>query len=359
MGYMNKLLNRSMKAFIGYAALVLAVSIPVYYLAINLLWKYEQKEHNIVLTPEAGREDRLLIAGAVTLLTVVFFVLLLAGFILLNRRISQRLWEPFYKSLEQIKNFDLEQKTAITFERPAIEEFAQLNQSIDKLITGNIAAYIQQKEFAENASHELQTPLAIVQSKLELLMQSQSLSKEQYNIIEDALKALSRVSRVNKNLLLLTKIGNSQFMEKDTIALQDLLANLLPPFETIAAGNQIRIITQVPHTVTINGNRALVEILFNNLITNAIRYSSPNSDITLNLSANSFTIANPGEACLQTDQLFKRFATASIQQPGTGLGLAIVKQICNRYNWKIEYDFTGNQHIFSLHFHSDSFGAEV
>src|ERR1044072_6186129 len=116
MGYMSKLLNRSLKTFIIYAALVLAGSIPVYYVAINILWKYEQLEHQIILTPEAGREDRLLIVGAVTLLTVLFFALLLTGFILLNRRISQRLWQRFYDSLAKIKNFRLEQKKPVVFE---------------------------------------------------------------------------------------------------------------------------------------------------------------------------------------------------------------------------------------------------
>lgn len=350
---MSKLLNRSLKTFIIYAALVLAGSIPVYYVAINILWKYEQLEHQIILTPEAGREDRLLIVGAVTLLTVLFFALLLTGFILLNRRISQRLWQPFYNSLAKIKHFSLEQNKAIQFDKTEIDEFAQLNQSLDKLITGNIAAYTQQKEFAENASHELQTPLAIVQSKLELLMQSQQLTTEQYNIIEDALKALSRVSRVNKNLLLLTKIENSQYMEKDTIDVQELLANLIPQFETVAAGKQIKLTIQVQTEVTVNGNRALVEILLNNLITNAIRHSEAGSNILIELTPKSFIISNPGERSLQTEQLFKRFASATIQQPGTGLGLAIVKQICNRYGWIIQYVFNNGRHVFTLHFHSD------
>ncbi len=199
----------------------------------------------------------------------------------------------------------------------------------------------------------MQTPLAIVQSKLELLMQNQSLVTEQYNIIEDALKALARVSRVNKNLLLLTKIENSQFMEKDTINASELMENIIPQFETIANGKQIKLVPRIQPRVTITGNRALVEILLNNLITNAIRYSFDGSHITIELSSTSLVIANPGLQSLQTGQLFKRFATASSQHPGTGLGLAIVKQICNRYNWNIKYVFIDHQHVFSLYFHSD------
>ncbi|HEX6431873.1 MAG TPA: HAMP domain-containing sensor histidine kinase, partial [Niastella sp.] len=305
----------------------------------------------IVLTPEAGREDRFLIIGAVTLLTMAFFALLLGGFILLNRRISGRLWQPFYKSLAKIKDFDLNQNSTIDFDQSDIAEFAELNQSLHKLITGNMAAFNQQKEFADNASHELQTPLAIIQSKLELLLQSQSLTTEQYNIIEDALKALARVSRVNKNLLLLTKIENSQFMEKEMINISELLTTMIPSFITISAGKQIELITQIQPGIEVEGNPILVEILLNNLIINAIRHSAAGSNILLDLSTNSLIISNPGMQPLQSAQLFKRFATASSQQPGTGLGLSLVKQICNRYNWNIRYAFNDNLHIFSLNFH--------
>ena len=163
------------------------------------------------------------------------------------------------------------------------------------------------------------------------------------------------MSRVNKNLLLLTKIENSQYMEKDTIEVQELLANLIPQFETIAAGKQIKLTIQLQAAVSINGNRALVEILLNNLITNAIRHSEAGSNVLIELTPISFIISNPGERSLQTEQLFKRFASATIQQPGTGLGLAIVKQICNRYGWIIQYAFNNGRHVFTLHFVQISF----
>ncbi len=143
-------------------------------------------------------------------------MLLLGGFVWLNRKISHRLWQPFYKSLEKIKSFDLNTNTKVEFGQTDIIEFAELNDKPDKLITGSVATYHQQKEFADNASHELQTPLAIVQSKLEMLEQSSSLTGDQYKIIEETLQALTRVNRINKNLLLLNNgIENSQFMERE------------------------------------------------------------------------------------------------------------------------------------------------
>ncbi|WEK35742.1 MAG: HAMP domain-containing sensor histidine kinase [Candidatus Pseudobacter hemicellulosilyticus] len=347
---MKKLLNWSMQKFVGYAAFVLACSIPVYYVAISLLWQYEMDEHNIVLTPEAGREDKFLIIGAVTLLTVLFFAALLAGFILLNRRISRKLWQPFYQSLEQFRKFDLDRQRAVSFPPTNIEEFADLNQSLEKLIAGNIAAYDQQKEFADNASHELQTPLAIVQSKLELLQQDLSLNTRQYQLIEEAQQALSRVNRVNKNLLLLTRIGNSQFMDKESIILSGLLAHCIEQLQPFSDSKQLSIQTSLAPDLTVQGNKILVELLLNNLLTNTIRHSPANGSIHVELTPGNLIISNPGTTALDPGRLFKRFATATDQTPGTGLGLALVKQIADRYGWSIHYHFIQGRHQFTLQY---------
>jgi signal transduction histidine kinase len=350
MGNMKKLLNRSLKNFLIFAGIVLALSIPIYYFAISLLWQYEIREHKILLTPEAGREDSYLIIGAVTLLTVFFFAIILVGFVLINRKVSNRLWQPFYRSLGQIKNFDLNTQDTVFFENTDIEEFAELNHGLDRLIAGNIAAYNQQKEFADNASHELQTPLAIVQSKLEMLLQSKSLTDSQYNTIEDALNALTRVNRINKNLLLLTKIENSQFMEKEALDLSELLHNSMALFRNFSDNKRIVLKTDILPGIVVEGNKTLVEILLHNLLTNAIRHSDEGASTCITLCTDKLVIANSGSTPLEKDQLFKRFATASSETPGTGLGLAIVRHICDRYYWEINYCFENGQHIFSLEF---------
>lgn len=334
-----------------YAGLVLVFSIPVYYVIINKLWHHELDEHHIVLTPAAGREDRYLIIGIVTMLTMLFFLLLIVGFVLINRRISKRLWQPFYNSLAKIKSFNLDKQQTVVFEETDIDEFSELNQSLNKLIAGNIAVYNQQKEFADNASHELQTPLAIIQSKLDLLLQSKLLTNEQYELIEDANKALSRVARINKNLLLLTKIENSQFMDKEVIDLSGLLESTLVLFSNFSDDKDLVLEIDIPPGITVEGNKILVEILLNNLITNAIRYTANNDSISIVLSDRKLSVANSGTTALQHEQLFKRFGTttSSITR-GTGLGLSLVKQICQRYGWEVDYDFRNMRHTFSVHF---------
>ncbi|MCF6405305.1 HAMP domain-containing histidine kinase [Chitinophaga filiformis] len=348
---MSKLLNLSLKRFMIYAGLVLICSIPVYYFILNELWRHELDEHHIELTPAAGREDRYLIIVIVTSLTMLFFLLLIMGFVLINRRISRRLWQPFYNSLAKIKSFNLDQQQTVVFEETDINEFAELNQSLNKLIAGNIAVYNQQKEFADNASHELQTPLAIIQSKLDLLLQSKLLTDEQYELIEDANKALSRVARINKNLLLLTKIENSQFMDREIIDLSRLLESTLSLFSNFSDDKDLILETDIPPGITVEGNKILIEILLNNLITNAIRYTANKGTISITLSDKHLSVANSATEALQHDQLFKRFGTttSSITR-GTGLGLSLVKQICSRYEWKVAYEFQNMHHIFSVHF---------
>lgn len=345
---MNKLLNKSLKRFTVYAGIVLTCSIPVYYLAISKLWQYELDEHNITLTPEAGREDSFLIIGAITLLTVFFFVLILGGFVWLNRRISRRLWRPFYQTLEKIKAFDLSNHTTVEFEPGNIAEFEELNKSINKLLESNIAAFRHQKEFTENASHELQTPLAIVQSKLDLLLQDEEITIRQSRIIEETNNALSRVSRINKNLLLLAKIENQQFLEKQTVDISQTLREMLELLPGLF-GNRI-LEADIDSKCTVDGNAMLIEILLTNLLMNALRHTDTDSKIVITLLQSELIIANSGTHPLDSAKLFRRFSTTAIQKPGSGLGLSIVKEICSRYGWSVEYKFVGQHHVFRIDF---------
>ncbi|WP_316812219.1 HAMP domain-containing sensor histidine kinase [Pedobacter heparinus] len=348
MGRIIKLLDKSLKRFTVYAGIVLACSIPVYYFAISELWQYELDEHNIMLTPEAGREDSFLIIGAVTLLTVFFFALILGGFVWLNRKISRRLWSPFYQTLEQIKAFDLNDQKTIEFVKSNILEFEELNSSINKLVNSNVAVFRQQKEFTENASHELQTPLAIVQSKLDLLLQDPSITLSQSSIIEDTNNALSRVSRINKNLLVLAKIENQQFLDQQVIDISEILQEMLDLLSGLFEEKVIK--CTIHPKIVVNGNKILVEIMLTNLLMNALRHAAVNEEIEILLSDKELIISNSGTYALDPEKLFSRFSTASIHTPGSGLGLAIVKEICNRYGWTVRYDFKETKHIFTVTF---------
>lgn len=421
---MSKLLNRSLKVFILYAAFVLACSIPVYYLIVDYIWKSELDEHNVIigenikkriqsvpmtdveleqsillwnkLQPHAqikstdrGRPDSIYniykkreVTGemdrfqglityfeyngryyclmvetnieesyetiaVITVITIVFFIILLGGLILLNRNLSKALWQPFYQILEKIRGFSLEKGQKITFDDTGISEFNELNESLDRLIKGNINVYQEQKEFTENVSHELQTPLAIVQSKLDLLLQDRELTTEQYNIINDAQAALGRSARINKTLLLFARIGNGQFTDKEPVNLEELVHSNLDLLTDFVKEKHLHAETEA---LTVTANRLLVEMMVANLLLNAIRHSAADANINITLDNGTLKVANSGSAPLEQKNLFRRFMRAASQTPGTGLGLALVREICQRYRWEITYHFEDGMHVFRVAF---------
>ena len=301
---------------------------------------------NVEINVEETHETVLAIAAV----TFVFFIILLAGLVILNQKISIKVWKPFHTTLEKLKSFDLNSDKNIDFEKSGIEEFEELNGVLRQLVEKNINVFRQQKEFTENASHELQTPLAVLKSKIDLLIQNENLTQEQSELVESLNIPISRVSRINKNLLLLAKIENRQFSEDENIDISEMLnQNIGFLEEHLTAKNNV-VYTQILQNIFLTANRSLVEILIVNLLLNAIRHNPENGVIRIGLTENILTISNTGDIPLDSEMLFKRFITSSKNTPSSGLGLAIVKEICGKYGWQIKYFFADNFHHFSIRF---------
>ena len=283
----------------------------------------------------------------ISITTVFLFVLIVGGLLFLNRRLSKSVWKPFRETLDQLKTFSLNNQTKIEFSKTDVSEFDELNQSLTKLIEHNVSVYKTQKEFTENASHELQTPLAILKNKLDILLQNQDLTEKQYQIAEEMNRALSRSSRINKNLLLLAKIDNKQF-DSETFHLDKVLNQSLEILQEHFEQKNIFVNTEISDNVKVNGNIGLTEVLINNLILNAIRHTPINGSISIKLNNSVFEVSNSGTEKLNSDLLFKRFSRFSKDNNGSGLGLAIVQEICKSQNWTIDYRFENNNHIFSV-----------
>lgn len=307
-------------------------------------------EKAYLLTVETNVEETEETVVAIAVLTFFFFVILVVGFLILNRRLSLKLWAPFRNTLKKLKIFNLESHVSIQLEKSNIFEFQELNEALNKLMEHTISVYNSQKEFTENASHELQTPLAIIKNKLDILLQKEILTDRQYRIIEDINKALTRVSRINKNLLLLAKIENHQFDDYEKINLSELTGNCLEQLHEYLANKNLNIQTVIEKDVFITGNKILIDILINNLILNAIRHNAQNGIIKISLKKTVLEIGNSGINALDKESLFKRFKKLSNQSSGSGLGLAIVEQICKRHQWAIEYNFHHETHTFKITF---------
>ncbi|HWA33068.1 MAG TPA: HAMP domain-containing sensor histidine kinase, partial [Cyclobacteriaceae bacterium] len=250
--------------------------------------------------------------------------------------------------LSHLKSFQLDKSKSIEITPTGINEFDDLNRTVSHLTERSTKVYLQQKEFIENASHELQTPLAIFQIKLDTLMQHAGLSEKEATTIMELEESVQRMTRLNKNLLLLSKIENEQFTDREPVPLAELIQSLMANLQAITDGLAIDLDLQ---PFTVNANRTLTEIMLTNLFHNAIRYTPPGGQISVRLAGNVLTVSNHGDAlAISPEKIFERFQKGSGSSNGTGLGLAIVRKICDTCAYGLTYKYEKGAHIFSVHF---------
>jgi signal transduction histidine kinase len=281
---------------------------------------------------------------------IVIFGLLLLGLVVLNGVISKKLWRPFYESLTALNGISFSMKSLPRFEPSSIQEFDQLSTALNKVTAKMFRDFESQKQFTENASHELQTPLAVIKSRTDLLLQSNSLSENDMILIADIERFVSKLTYLNRALLLLSKLENRQFDETNAISLHGLIDRVLLAFEDRILLKQIIIEREYVHEVILNLNPATAEIMISNLIQNAVRYNfSEGGKIRIELHHSRLTISNTGpELNGNADYLFDRFTKFNSDTESMGLGLSIVKQICEYYNFGISYAFQNGLHAFTV-----------
>lgn len=288
---------------------------------------------------------------SIAILFLVIISLLLIGLFVITKRLSINLWKPFYETLNQIEKFEIDKSNHPKFTETNIEEFNRLNNSIEKLIKKNTSIYHSQREFIENAAHELQTPLAVFQAKIDTLIQNADFTQEQYKMLSSLNDSVSRLNRLNKNLLLLSKMENDIYTEKQTINLNEAIEKHIDFFTEQAKAKTLIIKTEMKEAVAVKSNPVLAEILISNLFLNAIRHNVGNGQVLVTLSNHSLTFSNTGQSqTLVADKLFNRFSKSNPSEQGNGLGLAIIKKIADLNNWKISYSFENNLHSFSVAF---------
>ena len=270
--------------------------------------------------------------------------------VLTVRFISHRLWKPFDEMLLQIEKFRLEDGAIPHLPESDVYEFARLGNTLTTLMQNSLASYRTQKEFTENASHELQTPLAVFQSKLDLLLQQPSLTERQAELIQALYETANRLARLNRNLLLLAKIDNRQYGQMEEIVVVEFLRELVPFLQGITRGINICEVFN-DSTLTVRANRTLLESLVNNLVVNAVRHNRPGGEITIAVDNGQLAISNTSdEPALNKELIFNRFYRPHGQSKGNGLGLAIVKAVCEYHGWKVNYQHHDGKHQFTVSF---------
>ena len=288
--------------------------------------------------------------NSIGLSLAVVFILLLIGLFLLNRRISKIVWKPFYQNLEAVKQFSLESAEDLKLQPSSIKEFQELNSTLEKL-TGKISAdFLSLKEFSENAAHEMQTPLAILQNKLDEALQDPNLGKVQAGIIQSSMAAVQRLSRLNQTLLLLTKLDNRQFSQTESIDLSVQIIQTLDQMDDFVQAKHLQLSHKL-ESVSLKANPFLLDTLLNNLIGNAIRHNYEKGQINIELHPKSMQIANTSKVDVaEPEKMFDRFTKAEPSSSSPGLGLAIVRKICGTHNWSVTYRTEGEWHYLKIIF---------
>lgn len=280
----------------------------------------------------------------------LFFILVFST-IVINNIVLRKMWNPFYEILNRLKTYKLGKDKKNIDIATNIKEFKELQNASNILIKHAQEAYTSQKQFTENASHELQTPLAIIINKLEILLEAETLTENDAASIAKVIKIADRVTQLNKSLLLLAKIENKQFPNQKVISINKLVEKQLNNFEDFTAYKHININYEATNELFIYAEPWLAQILITNLVKNALFHNQKDGLLTINITENRMQICNTSkQSALDLKGIFDRFQKHSTNDGSIGLGLAICKAISDLYDMDIHYYFKNKQHCFSVNF---------
>lgn len=264
--------------------------------------------------------------------------------------VSGRLFKPFRETLDRIKQFNIQDKEPILARETSVEEFNDLNRFVEEMTRKAVADYKNLKEFAENASHELQTPLSITKGKLELLTET-DLAPEQYQYVEASQRSIKKLSRLSESLALLTKIENHEFTNKDNVNITRLIRESTQAFDEFIKLNGLHVETDLETDVYLNIHPVLADIMWTNLFQNAIKHNVEQGCIRITLTSDRLKISNTGKPLeVDPDLLFERFKKADHGIDSIGLGLSIIKQITEQNKYAIAYDYEDGWHTITVRF---------
>ncbi|UII19684.1 type IX secretion system histidine kinase PorY [Fulvivirga ligni] len=316
---------------------------------LTTTFKQQGQWYKLKVITSMVEEDDLIEDLAYALLWLYLGVI--AVIIILNNLLLKRIWKPFYDLIKKLSGFKLEKPTEINGE-PNIEEFKILYDSVRGFLQSNLEAYQAQKQFIENAAHELHTPIGIMRNRLELLIEKGDFNEEQVKDWKVIMDNVNRMGKLNKSLLLLAKIENKQFDQHQSIDINEMISEIVDNLEAIANHKNVSVSMQFVNQIHVDANPDLLFILLNNLIKNAVNHNVNPGRVDIVLDAPLVIIKNSGYQSLESKQIFNRFYKMNASSSSTGLGLAIVKAICDMYHLDVNYQFVDQQHVFQLNFSS-------
>lgn len=299
----------------------------------------------VVYTPTIEKLDLL---RAILGWIIFLYVLLLLIILSINIWVFRKNMKPLYVLLKWLDSSQLGKKNEPLENTTKITEFRKLNAATMAFAERGEKLFEQQKTFIGNASHEMQTPLAICRNRLEMLMEDETLTEHQLNELIKTHQTLENLTRMNRSLLLLCKIENGQFADTRSVCLNDILTHYLDDYKEVYAYRNITVTVTTDSSFCVEMNDSLVSVLVTNLLKNSFVHNIDGGFIYIKITANTFEISNTGEKPLDRERIFERFYQGQKKEGSTGLGLALVDSICKANHLKIDYTYVENRHIFTI-----------
>ena len=299
----------------------------------------------VVYTPTIEKLDLL---RAILGWIIFLYVLLLLIILSINIWVFRKNMKPLYILLKWLDSSQLGKKNEPLENTTKITEFRKLNAATMAFAERGEKLFEQQKTFIGNASHEMQTPLAICRNRLEMLMEDETLTEHQLNELIKTHQTLENLTRMNRSLLLLCKIENGQFADTRSVCLNDILTHYLDDYKEVYAYRNITVTVTTDSSFCVEMNDSLVSVLVTNLLKNSFVHNIDGGFIYIKITANTFEISNTGEKPLDRERIFERFYQGQKKEGSTGLGLALVDSICKANHLKIDYTYVENRHIFTI-----------
>lgn len=278
----------------------------------------------------------------------LYFGLLLC-ILLINIWVYYRSNRPLHKLLAWLNRYKIGKENAPLKNNTGITEFRKLNEAVVRSMQRSEGVFEEQKQFIGNASHEIQTPLAVCRNRLENLMEDESLTEFQLEELAKTLQTLEQITRLNKTLLLLSRIENKQFPGTDEIELNFIIRKNMQDYAEVYAHMNIEVEIRESGIFKVTMNETLADILVNNIIKNAFVHNIASGKIDIEISSSKLIIQNNGQDfSLDSQLIFKRFYQGHKKPESSGLGLALIKSICDLEKLRIDYAFENNFHRFEI-----------
>lgn len=286
--------------------------------------------------------------------TVILFICLMIAILGIGILILNYNMRPLKALLRWIDDYEPGEVKGECPSDTDIVEFRKLADAVNKAVYRFEHEYEERRIFIGNASHELQTPLAACSNRLEMLLDRPDLGEEMTEELVRLHRSLQHLIRLNRTLLLLSKVENNQFPDTVDVDLGAMISDGVVLNEEIYPHKELSVFVSKEsgeEGPVCRMNEQMASVLTGNLLKNAFVYSPAGGRIEVRISAEGFSVANTGDAPLDRKGLFARFYQPSGRREGsTGLGLALAASVCRHSGLEISYDFKEKMHIFSVNF---------